>query len=151
MADIVTAALERPKRTLLGVFLLLAAYIGYSFWVQSDLTKQMPLVIGRQLNMELLAEAATRDLHVSQPNSQPTAEESRKFEGEKQAIEQLQIVSLTKRGLGGRVVVKVTFCLGGKSPPEGEDTRYYRLQFNWLTGWQLPTRAREETYRSAWF
>ena len=82
MADIVTTVLEKPKRTLIGVLLLLAAYIGYSFWVQSDLPKQMPLVIGRQLNMELMAEAATRDLHVSQPNDQPTAGESRKFEEE---------------------------------------------------------------------
>jgi hypothetical protein len=151
MADIVTTVLEKPKRTLIGVLLLLAAYIGYSFWVQSDLPKQMPLVIGRQLNMELMAEAATRDLHVSQPNGQPTAGESRKFEEEQQAIEQLQIVSLTKRGFGGRVVVKATYCLGGKSPPEGEETRYYRLKFSWLTGWRFPYRVQEKDYRLAWF
>ena len=59
------------------------AFAGYSFWIQFDLPKQMPLIIGRQLKMELTSEAATAYLHVSEPNSKPTAEESKAFDAAK--------------------------------------------------------------------
>ena len=151
MRDLVTTISRRPKLTLAGLLLLLAAFYGYSLWLQWDLPKQMPSIIGRQLKMELTSEAATAYLHVSEPNSKPTAEESKAFDAAKTAIDQLQIDSLAKRGWGSRVIAKVKFHMDGVTLPDGQDTRYYRLRFSWLTGWRLPAQVQERQYQTAWF
>ncbi len=143
--------LSRRKLTLTGVVVLVAAFFGYSHWLQSDLPAQMPSIIGRQLKMELTAEAATQFLHVSQPNGKPTTEESKRFEEVRQAIEQLEIVSLERRGWGSAVVAKARFHLARDWLPDGQDTRYYRLQFSWINGWRLPCGVREQEYQRAWF
>ncbi|HSY18482.1 MAG TPA: hypothetical protein VK815_09125 [Candidatus Acidoferrales bacterium] len=152
MPDFLIKLLRRPKLTLTGLLLGLGAFIGYSYWIQAALPQQMPLIIGKQLKEELTADAAEKYLHVSAPNSHPTAEESKEFEDTRLAIGQLQIDSLDKRGLGGMVVVKVKFHLAdGKAPPDGQDTRYYRLRFNWINGWRFPYKVNEQQYLSAWF
>jgi hypothetical protein len=151
MRDLTSTILRRPKLTLTGLLVIVAAFLCYSFWLQADLPAQMPLIIGQRLKEELTTEAADQFLHVSVPNGHATAEESKQFDEIKQAIDQLQIVSLNKRGLGSRVVVKVKFHLDGNWQPEGEDTRYYRLRFSWTTGWRFPYRVNEQIYQSAWF
>jgi len=99
--------------------------------------------------MELTAEAAERDLHVSRPDAHPTAEEQQKFESEKGAIDGLQILSLKRHGFGRNVVAKVTFRLGGDPASAAENTCFYSLRFDWITGWRFPFRASEDNYRLA--
>jgi len=147
--DLIITILSRRKLTLAGLLVIVAAFFTYSFWLQSDLPAQMPSIIGRRLRDELRTEAATRFLHVSETNRRATIEEKQQFDEVSQAIDDLQITSLKKHGWGSVVVVKATFHVESKWLAEEPDTRYYRLQFSWITGWRLPYRVDKGRYQDA--
>lgn len=56
-------------------------------------------------------------------------------------LEQLELTSVSARGSGEDVVVRVEPRVNGQVPPDGREVRYYRMSYSALTGW----RVRHET------
>jgi hypothetical protein len=56
-------------------------------------------------------------------------------------LEQLELTSVSARGSGEDVVVRVEPRVNGQIPPDGKEVRYYRMSYSTLTGW----RVRHET------
>jgi hypothetical protein len=56
-------------------------------------------------------------------------------------LDELELVSVSARGSGEDVVVRVEPRIHGQVPPDGKEVRYYRMSYSTLTGW----RVRHET------
>ena len=56
-------------------------------------------------------------------------------------LDQLELTSVSARGSGEDVVVRVEPRVNGQVPPDGREVRYYRMSYSALTGW----RVRHET------
>lgn len=53
------------------------------------------------------------------------------------AATRVKILSIKARGSGEDVVVKVKVEVDGKTPPDGESVRYFRMSHSPLIGWQM--------------
>ncbi len=56
-------------------------------------------------------------------------------------LDRLELTSVSARGSGEDVVVRVEPRVSGQVPPDGKEVRYYRMSYSALTGW----RVRHET------
>jgi len=56
-------------------------------------------------------------------------------------LDRLELTSVSARGSGEDVVVRVEPRVNGQVPPDGREVRYYRMSYSALTGW----RVRHET------
>jgi hypothetical protein len=143
-----TLKLKGWKQILAGLTVLSGGLLAYSAWIQSGLkTMAEPLLVVR-LKSDLQSEAAAH-LGLGDPKNRPTWEQGRKFEEEHANIERLQIRSLDRRGWGGSVVARIKFSIS-RHGAEAEDIRYYRLKFNWLTGWYVYGKITEGSYQTGW-
>jgi hypothetical protein len=52
-------------------------------------------------------------------------------------LDQLELVSVSARGSGEDVVVRVEPRINGRVPPDGKEVRYYRMSYSTLTGWRM--------------
>jgi hypothetical protein len=105
----------------------------------------------RFIQTDLAVEVAKKELHTSQPDSQPMVEDYEKYGKEVQRFDQLQIDSITVRGWGTTVVAKVKVSLAGQALPTGQDTYYLVMKYYWLTGWSVQRRTRADIYNIGWF
>ena len=59
--------------------------------------------------------------------------------------ENFEIVSVSRRGVGERIVARVEVRYKGQAPPDGKNVRYLKMEYSMVTGW----RVKRET--SAWY
>lgn len=53
------------------------------------------------------------------------------------ALQRIEFASVSVRGFGSEVIVRVEPRVDGEPPPDGRRTRYYRMTYSTLTGWRL--------------
>jgi hypothetical protein len=53
------------------------------------------------------------------------------------ALERIKFASVSVRGFGSNVIVRVEPRVDGEPPPDGRDVRYYRMSYSALTGWRV--------------
>jgi hypothetical protein len=53
------------------------------------------------------------------------------------ALDHIDFASVSVRGFGSDVIVRVEPRVDGAPPPDGRDVRYYRMSYSTLTGWRL--------------
>jgi hypothetical protein len=53
------------------------------------------------------------------------------------ALERIEFASVSVRGFGNDVIVRVEPRVDGEPPPDGRDVRYYRMSHSALTGWRV--------------
>jgi hypothetical protein len=56
---------------------------------------------------------------------------------DKISADNIEIVSISARGRGDDVVVRVEIEVQGQDPPDGERTRYYKMRYSSLLGWSV--------------
>jgi hypothetical protein len=52
-------------------------------------------------------------------------------------MDQIEFASVSARGSGDNVIVRVKPLVNGQPPPDGRDVRYYRMSWSNLTGWRM--------------
>jgi hypothetical protein len=57
------------------------------------------------------------------------------------SLSDVQFTSISARGRGDDIVVKVEIRVAGQVPPDGKPVRYFRMSHSTVTGW----RVRHET------
>jgi len=53
------------------------------------------------------------------------------------ALEHIEFASVSVRGFGSDVIVRVEPRVDGAPPPDGRDARYFEMTYSSLTGWRL--------------
>jgi hypothetical protein len=53
------------------------------------------------------------------------------------ALQRIEFASVSVRGFGSDVIVRVEPRVDGQPPPDGRDVRYFRMSYSALTGWRL--------------
>ena len=66
------------------------------------------------------------------------------------AAQCVDVQFLKARGLGSNVVVKVKITVDGKTPPDGKDIRYYRVNYSYLFGWTYDQEVGPLSYWLLW-
>jgi hypothetical protein len=150
MASILNFFVKRPKQSAIGLLVALAVYIGYSFWLRMDLPLAKAEMV-RFIQTDLAVQVAKKELHISQPDSQPTAQDYEQYGKDIQPFDQLQIDSMTVRGLGTTVVAKLKVSLAGQPLPTGQDTYYLVMKYYWFQGWTVRRRTSVNNYNMAWY
>lgn len=51
-------------------------------------------------------------------------------------LEEIEFISVSSRGTDP-VIVRVEIRVKGKTPPDGDTTRYYEMEHSMLTGWRV--------------
>jgi hypothetical protein len=53
------------------------------------------------------------------------------------ALERIEFASVSVRGFGSDVIVRVEPRVDGEPPPDGRSARYFRMSYSSLTGWRM--------------
>ena len=69
--------------------------------------------------------------------AQMTDEEMEAKAQELLKLEDIQFTSISARGHGDDVRVKLEVQVAGQDPPDGQPVRYYKLSHSALTGWRV--------------
>ena len=62
-----------------------------------------------------------------------------------------EIISVTRRGLGERIIARVDVRFKGKIPKDGMNVRYLRMKYSMLTGWRVERETSKWNYYLASF
>jgi hypothetical protein len=65
--------------------------------------------------------------------------------------ERIEVVSVTRHGLGNKSVVRVESFFDGASPSGGMDVRYFRMRYAMVTGWTVVRETSRLDYLMALF
>lgn len=149
MTDILNLLLKRPKQTLIGALVCAAVYVGFTFWILQDMNRVKPELVSYIRN-QMLVKIADTELHTSQPNYQPTGTDYDNVGKDAEPYKELQVDSITVRGLGTTVVAKVKVSLGGKPLPQGQDVHYFELRYYLLSGWRIRREVGVDYYDTTW-
>jgi ABC-type uncharacterized transport system substrate-binding protein len=94
-----------------------------------------------QIKTELAAEYARQLLpqlqRAAQNPQSPTDESETEQLVRKLSRDNIEIASIAARGRGDDIVVQVEIEVDGGPPPDGESTRYYKMEYSTVTGWRL--------------
>jgi hypothetical protein len=93
-----------------------------------------------ELKVWIRSEYLARGLHGVDPG-QLTEEELQAKGEELLSLSEVQFTSISARGRGDDIVVKVEIRVSGEEPPDGKPVRYFRMSHSTVTGW----RVRRET------
>jgi hypothetical protein len=93
-----------------------------------------------ELKVWIRSEYLARGLHGVDPG-QLTEEELQAKGEELLSLNEVQFTSISARGRGDDIVVKVEIRVSGEEPPDGKPLRYFRMSHSTVTGW----RVRRET------
>lgn len=93
-----------------------------------------------ELKVWIRSEYLARGLHGVDPG-QLTEEELQAKGEELLSLNEVQFTSISARGRGDDIVVKVEIRVSGEEPPDGKPVRYFRMSHSTVTGW----RVRRET------
>ncbi|MGD2152061.1 MAG: hypothetical protein PVG79_02260 [Gemmatimonadales bacterium] len=99
-----------------------------------------------ELKFWLRGEYVSRGLH-GVDTSQLTEEELEAKAEELLSLSEVEFTSISARGRGDDIVVKVEIRVSGEEPPDGKSVRYYRMSHSVVTGW----RVRHETTALAYY
>jgi hypothetical protein len=119
-----------------AVIVVIAAVIGFRMLTQSR-TLQTEAVAA--VKTELAADYARQLLPELQEATQAPDADSDGIERMVGTIsvDNIEIVSISARGRGDDVVVRVEIEVQGQDPPDGERTRYFEMRHSSLTGWSV--------------
>jgi hypothetical protein len=67
------------------------------------------------------------------------------------ALDQIEFTSVSARGSGENVIVRVEPRVDGQPPPDGRDVRYYRMSYSTVTGWRVRHESRAFRYYTTLF
>jgi hypothetical protein len=66
-------------------------------------------------------------------------------------LDRLELTSVSARGSGEDVVVRVEPRVNGQVPPDGREVRYYRMSYSTLTGWRVQHETTAFSYYTKLF
>jgi hypothetical protein len=93
-----------------------------------------------ELKLWVRSEYLAQGMHGIDPGQM--SEEELETKGEELlSLSDVQFTSISARGRGDDIVVKVEIRVAGQVPPDGEPLRYFRMSHSTVTGW----RVRHET------
>ncbi|NIN71261.1 MAG: hypothetical protein GTO46_04850 [Gemmatimonadetes bacterium] len=93
-----------------------------------------------ELKVWIRSEYLARGLHGVDPGQ--LSEEELEAKGEELlSLSDVQFTSISARGRGDDIIVKVEIQVSGGEPPDGKPVRYFRMSHSTVTGW----RVRRET------
>ena len=52
-------------------------------------------------------------------------------------VDEIQFASVSARGSGDKVIVRLEPRVNGRPPPDGRDVRCFRMSYSTLTGWRV--------------
>jgi hypothetical protein len=67
------------------------------------------------------------------------------------ALERIEFASVSVRGFGSDIIVRVEPRVEGEPPPDGRDVRYYRMSYSTLNGWRVRRQSTAWRYYSRVF
>jgi hypothetical protein len=112
---------------------IIAAVVGGKFlFERSTLTTEATEEIKLYLRGEYVSQEL-RDFDLEQM----TDEEAEAKAQELLKLEDIQFTSVSARGRGDDVRVKLEIQVAGEVPPDGKRVRYYQLSHSALTGWHV--------------
>ena len=65
--------------------------------------------------------------------------------------ENIEVVSVTRRGVDNNIVARVEVSYKGKAPSEGMNVRYLRMNYSMVTGWRVERETSKWSYYLASF
>jgi hypothetical protein len=93
-----------------------------------------------ELKLWIRSEYLSSGMHGIDPGQM--SEEELEAKGEELlSLSDVQFTSISARGRGDDIVVKVEIRVAGQVPPDGKPVRYFRMSHSTVTGW----RVRHET------
>jgi hypothetical protein len=93
-----------------------------------------------ELKLWVRSEYLAQGMHGIDPGQM--SEEELQAKGEELlSLNEVQFTSISARGRGDDIVVKVEIRVSGGEPPDGKPVRYFRMSHSTVTGW----RVRHET------
>ncbi len=127
----------------LAIVVITVAVVGKSMLERSTLESGAAELIRLQLRGEYSArELAGVDVSkLSEAEMEAAAEELL-------ALNSIALTSVSARGGGDDVIVKVEIQVAGGDPPDGKRVRYFRMSHGAVTGWRV---ERETTALSYYF
>jgi hypothetical protein len=66
-------------------------------------------------------------------------------------LDQIEFASVSARGSGEKVIVRVEPLVNGQPPPDGRDVRYYQMSWSSLTGWRMRRETTAFSYYTTLF
>jgi hypothetical protein len=67
------------------------------------------------------------------------------------ALEHIEFASVSVRGFGSTVIVRLEPRVDGAPPPDGKDVRYFQMSYSSLTGWRLDHQSTAWRYYTRLF
>lgn len=89
-----------------------------------------------ELKLWVTSEYLAQGLHGVDP-SQMTEEELQAKGEELLRLNQVQFTSISARGRGDDIVVKLEVLVDGEVPPDGKPVRYFKMTHSTVTGWRV--------------
>ncbi len=89
-----------------------------------------------ELKLWVRGEYLSQGLHGIDPE-QMTEEELQEKGEELLSLSEVQFISISARGRGDDIVVKVEIRVSGQEPPDGKPVRYFRMEHSVVTGWRV--------------
>ncbi len=89
-----------------------------------------------ELRFWLHSEYLAREMHGVDPE-QLTDEQAEAMGAELLELGDIEFTSISARGRGDDVAVKVEIRVAGRDPPDGRPLRYFRMEHSLVTGWRL--------------
>ncbi len=117
----------------IAALVVIAAVVGGKFLMErstlaTEATEEIKFYLrGEYVSHEL------RDFDLDQM----TDEEAEAKAQELLKLEDIQFTSISARGRGDDVRVKLEIQVAGQDPPDGERMRYYQLSHSAITGWHV--------------
>jgi hypothetical protein len=60
--------------------------------------------------------------------------------------EDVEIVSISARGRGEKIIARAEIRVGGEEPPDGRPVRYFRMRHSMATGWTVRSETQSWSY-----
>ena len=65
--------------------------------------------------------------------------------------ENIEVVSVTRRGVEERIIARVEVKYKGETPPDGKNVRYLKMKYSMVTGWRVDRETSKWNYYLASF
>jgi hypothetical protein len=133
--------------------IVVVAVIGFVIFKLNVQTKALQTEGVEEVKRRLLLESARAAL----PDMRKALENPAENTGylEKMAkdlqLENFEIVSVTRHGVGERIVARVEVRYKGESVSEGMGVRYFRMKYSTVTGWRVVHETTKLNYYLAAF
>lgn len=65
--------------------------------------------------------------------------------------ENIEVVSVTRRGVEERIIARVEVKYKGETPPDGKNIRYLKMKYSMVSGWRVERETSKWNYYLASF